>query len=579
MVDRLLAPLADHRDLQALRRQRQGGVLVRQQDGAVDNRLLGHHLVGGAGDVVEQHVLRHRGFEAAVHLARGVHGGQHVPSHGVHRALLDLALADQRRQLREDAFVAWHLDVQPGRRPVDGVVRRAPVADDVSAEVELLAQEGLEELLVLAGVGAVDLVVRAHDGSRTRVDGRLEGRHVDLVLRAVVHLDVHGHAADLLVVVEPVLDRRDDAPGLDLLDEGPHELAAEVGVLAGQGLEAAARAGHARDLEVRAQEHVRALGDELLGDGGGVGRGGPGVEGGGEGQEAGELRRRARVRAVHVVALRAVVHAQRHGVLGVPRGQRAVHLHEAGEAVAVVGPGVVLAAQQRHLVLQRERREDLLGARLGLDPRTRGRALVGRHVVGLQGLRVHHRRVHHRGGASCAALAGLLAAPHLLLLRPAHGPVGEAGVAVERHRGRRDRDRRHRSDLERGRRLLREQGRRLLRVGAVAGLLQLLELPVRIRGRRDLAWPPGGRDDARREGRAGQHGRKGEGGSEALAPEVEDGHPRGLAEGEGLGLKLRVVLAVAALPGQQHVAGLRRHPVLGAEHARHCSHGLLCAMP
>mmetsp|Transcript_69662 Transcript_69662/g.181219 ORF Transcript_69662/g.181219 Transcript_69662/m.181219 type:complete len:321 (-) Transcript_69662:67-1029(-) len=258
IVRGLVAVLPDHHDL-AAPGNGQGAVLVLQKHGTVHDRLEGHPTVGVAGAVglnnllllaaLRAHVVAGpaRGDgEAAVEVAGHHHRRNDVQHLLVHTRLRHFARPHHLRQLVElvrkplRRVVSLHVDVQARVRGPLHVVRRTPVADDEALEVERVAEEGLQQLAVLASVLAVDLVVGAHDRCRTRLKCRLEHRQVDLVLGAVADLHIHGLPVDLLVVVQEVLHTSDDAMVLDGLHEGRHELRAQVGVLARNGLEAAA---------------------------------------------------------------------------------------------------------------------------------------------------------------------------------------------------------------------------------------------------------------------------------------------------------------------------------------------------
>mmetsp|Transcript_2610 Transcript_2610/g.10079 ORF Transcript_2610/g.10079 Transcript_2610/m.10079 type:complete len:277 (+) Transcript_2610:1287-2117(+) len=253
--------------------------------------------------------------EAAVEVPREVHRGQHVASHGVDRGLVHGALTNELRELHEHAVAAWHLDIQAARGSLHSIMRCTPIAHHETSEARILPEQLLEQLRVLARVGAVHLIVGAHDGAGAGIDGSLERCHVDFVLRAISDFNIHGHAADLLVVVQPMLDGRDDTLALNLPHKGPYQLGSQEGILAGKGLETAASVRDAVDLQVRTQQHIRTLADELLDDRGGITPGSFGAEARGHSQQGRELRARTRQAGVRVdvEALRPVVHGQRLG--------------------------------------------------------------------------------------------------------------------------------------------------------------------------------------------------------------------------------------------------------------------------
>ena len=72
---------------------------------------------------------------------------------------------------------------------------------------EVLLQDLVEQVVVLAGVVAVDEVVGAHHRRRLGdSDGDLEGEQVGLAHGPLVEQDVHDGASGLLIVERIVLD-------------------------------------------------------------------------------------------------------------------------------------------------------------------------------------------------------------------------------------------------------------------------------------------------------------------------------------------------------------------------------------
>ena len=86
---------------------------------------------------------------------------------------------------------------------------------------------------VLGAILPVYLVISVHHGPDAGLlDGRLEGREVDLVEGARVDLLVDAVALKLLVVGGEMLHRRDHVLGLHALDERHAHARGQVGVLA-----------------------------------------------------------------------------------------------------------------------------------------------------------------------------------------------------------------------------------------------------------------------------------------------------------------------------------------------------------
>ena len=98
---------------------------------------------------------------------------------------------------------------------------------------------------------------------------------------------VGGRPGALLVVARVVLDVRDQALVLDRLDPRHRELAGEVGILAAERLEHAARERRADDVDGGREDDVVALLDHLVGDHAGVAGRVPRVEAGAESDRRG----------------------------------------------------------------------------------------------------------------------------------------------------------------------------------------------------------------------------------------------------------------------------------------------------
>ena len=137
-----------------------------------------------------------------------------------------------------------------------------PVADDDAVEAPLAVQRGLQQR-VLAGGGAVDRVVGAHDQPGPRLgDGLLEGQQVQLAQRPVVDPDVGGEAVGLEVVGDVVLGGGAHAVVLDAGDVGGGEVGGEHRVLA-EALEVPAAERGAVQVDRGAEDDVDALAARL----------------------------------------------------------------------------------------------------------------------------------------------------------------------------------------------------------------------------------------------------------------------------------------------------------------------------
>src|ERR1035441_6655415 len=142
----------------------------------------------------------------------------------------------------------------------------APVRHEHSLEGPVALEDLVVEPVVGAAVGAVDTVVRAHDGPRMALlHGRAERGEVDLAQGPLADVLVDGAALGLLVVRRKMLHRRDDALALDARRDLAGEHAREERVLR-QVLEVAPVLGHPVDV-YRGPEHgVDRSGERRVGD-------------------------------------------------------------------------------------------------------------------------------------------------------------------------------------------------------------------------------------------------------------------------------------------------------------------------
>mmetsp|Transcript_25204 Transcript_25204/g.72635 ORF Transcript_25204/g.72635 Transcript_25204/m.72635 type:complete len:489 (+) Transcript_25204:1274-2740(+) len=326
--------------------------------------------------------------ESALELSGEVHGREHVRGHAVQSSRLNLALCDE---LGEVAVVLalGHLNVEARLRGLLGVVRGSPITNCVPLEAEVLAQELRQQVVVLAGMMAIDLVVGAHHRARAGFKSRLEYGHVDLVLRPLADDRRHRLPVDFLVVVQPVLDGGDDALILHGLDVRPDQLAAQKGVLPRKSLEPPAgqcRSGH---LNIWAQQDVRALEHELLRHRRRVPPGGLRIEGRRHGQQSRELGGRAgEALLIGVEALGAVVHLQREDVPAQAGG-----VQESGVAAAARG-----TVHEAHLVFLGEGRDEICRVPLCLEPALLD-ALQVRRLEHVLDLRTEHLELDRLAGA------------------------------------------------------------------------------------------------------------------------------------------------------------------------------------
>ena len=168
------------------------------------------------------------------------------------------------------------------------VVGAAPVGDDGAVKAPLVAEDVLEQMLVLVGIDAVHEVVGAHDGHRVGLaSDDLKPGEVDLAQRALVEDGVGRLAAHLLAVYGKVLGAGPDTVALDAAHKGGSHLAGEVGVL-GEVLEVAPAQRVALDAEARGEQRGHLLAHRLLAHGGANALLEPLVPGVGHGDGGGE---------------------------------------------------------------------------------------------------------------------------------------------------------------------------------------------------------------------------------------------------------------------------------------------------
>ncbi|MEY9490332.1 hypothetical protein RKD26_006126 [Streptomyces calvus] len=162
------------------------------------------------------------------------------------------------------------------------------VGDDGALEAPRVAEQPGQQRLVGGRGHAVDVVVGVHHGPGAALaDGHLERRQQDVGPLA----GAHGGGGEVASgagggVADEVLERGDDARGLQALDVGGADGADEVGVLA-DGLLHPAPAGVAHHVEDGRETLVDADGTHVGADGGGHAAHELRVEGGTPGQRDG----------------------------------------------------------------------------------------------------------------------------------------------------------------------------------------------------------------------------------------------------------------------------------------------------
>ena len=179
-----------------------------------------------------------------------------------------VALGERLDDVVRAVAAAGHFELVAGDGALHAVIAARPVGDDHAVVAPIAAEDVLHQVHILVGVGAVELVVRGHDGARLALfDGDLEPGEVDLAQGALVDDGVDDHAALLLVVGGKVLDAAGDALLLDAAHVRRSHFAGEVRVLR-EVLEVTAAQRAALDVHARAEQDVdfhrsRFLAEEL----------------------------------------------------------------------------------------------------------------------------------------------------------------------------------------------------------------------------------------------------------------------------------------------------------------------------
>jgi len=176
---------------------RQGFLLKKQKVEANDETMLMNSCLrsrtSGLRDVEE---------------SNGVHGSQDAENHVIDTRLGNRSVINGIKKSITEERVIGHLHVQSAKSWLNGTVSCSPIWHhettcivlgyeivqwahieehkwEIPLEAHASLEVGVKSLVVLAGVGVVDLVVRAHDRSDSGVDGSLEGWIIDLPLSSL----------------------------------------------------------------------------------------------------------------------------------------------------------------------------------------------------------------------------------------------------------------------------------------------------------------------------------------------------------------------------------------------------------
>ncbi|KAH6607021.1 hypothetical protein Trco_003334 [Trichoderma cornu-damae] len=107
-------------------------------------------------------------------------------------------------------------------------VLRIPVCHDISWEAQLVFENGLQRVLILACPGGVELVVRAHDGGDIGVHRVGKGPGIKLMEGTVISIARYDFSAELLLVEDVMLGRGLHTRRLNRADSLGHGQAGEI---------------------------------------------------------------------------------------------------------------------------------------------------------------------------------------------------------------------------------------------------------------------------------------------------------------------------------------------------------------
>mmetsp|Transcript_137052 Transcript_137052/g.324699 ORF Transcript_137052/g.324699 Transcript_137052/m.324699 type:complete len:274 (-) Transcript_137052:31-852(-) len=238
----------------------------------------------------------------------------------------------------------------------------------------------------MACIGAIHLVVGAHDGAHACLYSCPEGRIIQLPLAALRCMRVHEHTFRLLLVEGKVLGHSHHALVLDSFHVGSCQSGAQVPILPGEVLEVPAPRRDAMHVDGGAQHHVGAFALELRGDGCGDELHQLFVPSGGQGQHAGEGGGGASGLGLRgAEALAGVLHLQR-------RQAQPWHPRDVAHVVARIRLArhrEMLASQQLVELRRGELRHQLRRLVPGLVP--------GPHLSGLAQLKLPLNQLQVRG--------------------------------------------------------------------------------------------------------------------------------------------------------------------------------------
>lgn len=146
-------------------------------------------------------------------------------------------------EIRSKGSVSRHDHVQTSSDRGSIGLGGPPIAHDESSKAKLSLEDLSQSSIVLASIGVVDLVVAAHDGSNSGLDGPQEWVSVQLVDGSIVDVGRLLVPEMLLLVSDVVLGVGHHSLALNTLDGGNSTLSSQVRI-SSESLPVSSSSGH-----------------------------------------------------------------------------------------------------------------------------------------------------------------------------------------------------------------------------------------------------------------------------------------------------------------------------------------------
>ena len=221
-----------------------------------ENDAFFSDVLGGRHSALD---IRHLPDDRMIKQTAGKNRAQDALDVIVQLLLGDFSALDRFLQSVAIEILARLLLVQAGVRRLGGGVGSAPVRNYESFEVEAFLQKVGKQIAVLAGIIAVDPVVRTHHSTGVGNSQRdLKGEKIGFAHGALVDVGVDGVASALLIVDGVVLEVADQILGLHALHEVADQSSRQQRIFA-LVLKGAAVARFAGEIDAAAERHAVSL--------------------------------------------------------------------------------------------------------------------------------------------------------------------------------------------------------------------------------------------------------------------------------------------------------------------------------